>query len=71
MGDGLKRARAAARASRQPVQKRNPYKMTVTFPADWADAPILAGTTQDLFYPTAEAMDLAARGFEMRGCGVR
>lgn len=51
--------------------KQNRYHLTVTFPADWTDEPALAGTTQEMHYPTLAAMDDAARGFVMRGCTVK
>lgn len=66
MGEGLQRARAAARAT----QRRNRYGITVQFPAGYDQVPELAGTTQSMWYPTAEAADLAASGFKMRGCTI-
>jgi hypothetical protein len=47
---------------------RKRFKILVSFPADWADEPSLAGTTQEFWYPTVDAATLAARGFQMRGC---
>ena len=49
------------------IQKRNTWKILVSFPADWPD---LAGQTVEFNYPTAGAADLAASGFRIRGATV-
>lgn len=55
-------------------QRRNRFSFEVTWPAEMpADHPAagLAGTSYRAYYPTREAMDLAARGFEMEGATVK
>lgn len=43
------------------VQKRNRFTFLVTWPG---------GRSYRVWYPTLDAMDLAARGFEMQGAAV-
>lgn len=52
------------------TQRRNRFGIIVRFPASYDQVPQLAGTTQTMWYPTAAAADLAARGFEMQGCTI-
>jgi hypothetical protein len=55
-------------------QKRNRFSFTVTWPAELPadhEAAELAGTSYRVYYPTARAADLAARGFEMKGAMVK
>jgi hypothetical protein len=59
---------------RHKPQRRNRFSFEVTWPAEMpADHPAaeLAGQTYRACYPTREAMELAARGFEMEGATVR
>jgi hypothetical protein len=54
-------------------QKRNRFWFTVTWPADLpADHEFArsAGTSYRASYPTRDAADFAARGFEERGADV-
>jgi len=59
-------------ASDKP-QKRNRFSFTVTYPVGLPadhEAARFAGTSWRAYYPTADAADLAQRGFEMSGATV-
>jgi len=62
MGDGPKRTVGRA------TQRRLPYSVTVRFPDSFDQVPQLAGINLTMRYPTSDAADSAARGFEMQGC---